>query len=252
MSRPAEQGFEKRGRGAGGALTREQFEAIRRLDTCTVSNAIETFGVRLRNEGFAGPGVRCMFPELGPMLGNAVTAQIRSSGPPVAGHAYLDRTDWWNAILSVPPPRVVVIQDIDRTPGRGGFIGEVHANILMALECVGAVTNGAVRDLPAVSAMGFSLFARNPAVSHSYVHIVAIGVPVDIAGLKVEPGDLIHADCHGVLSIPREIASEIPAVAERIRDHERKIIGLCRAPNFSIDKLLTVVRETTQTPNPKV
>jgi 4-hydroxy-4-methyl-2-oxoglutarate aldolase len=233
-------------------LTPEQWDALRRLDTCTVSNAIETFHVRLRNEGFAGPGIRCLFPELGPMLGHAVTAQIRSSGPPVEGHAYLDRTDWWNAVLSVPPPRVVVIQDIDRTPGRGGFIGEVHANILMALECVGAVTNGAVRDLPAVSAMGFPLFARNPAVSHSYVHIVSVGCAVEIAGLKVQPGDLIHADCHGVLSIPREIAPEIPAAAERIRDHERKLIGLCRAPNFSIEKLRAVVRENAQTPNARL
>jgi regulator of RNase E activity RraA len=241
-----------RARGNYPPLTREQFQAIRKLDTCVVSNAIETFSVRLRNEGFAGPGILCMFPELGPMLGNAVTAQIRSSGPPVEGHAYLDRTDWWNAILSVPPPRVVVIEDIDRMPGRGGFIGEVHANILMALECVGAVTNGAVRDLPAVSGMGFPLFARNAAVSHSYVHIVSVGGAVEIAGLKVWPGDLIHADCHGVLSIPREIAPEIPAVAERIRDHERKIIGLCRAPNFSIDKLRAVVRESAQTPSSKV
>src|ERR1051325_2387679 len=113
-----------------------QFEAIRRLDTCTVSNAIETFGVRLRNEGYADATVRCMFPHLSSMLGNAVTAKIRCSNPPTeGGHAYLERTDWWNHILSVPPPRVVVIQDTDTNPGNGAFLGEVHANILMAMDC---------------------------------------------------------------------------------------------------------------------
>jgi regulator of RNase E activity RraA len=225
-------------------LTPVQYESLRRLDTCTVSNAIETFNVRLRNEGYADSTIRCMFPQFGPIIGNAVTAKIRCSGPPVGGHAYLERTDWWNAILSIPAPRVVVIEDIDRLSGRCGFIGEVHANILTALDCVGAVTNGAVRDLPAVSAMGFPLFARNAAVSHSYVHIVSVGTPVEVGGLKVQPGDLIHADCHGVLSIPREIAAEIPSVAERIRDQERKLIGLCRAPNFSIEKLREAVKET--------
>jgi 4-hydroxy-4-methyl-2-oxoglutarate aldolase len=224
-------------------LTPDQYEALRRLDTCTVSNAIETFDVRLRNEGFTDSTVRCMFPRSASMVGNAVTAKIRCSGPPVEGHAYLERTDWWNAILAVPPPRVIVIEDIDKTPGRGALLGEVHANILAALDCVGAVTNGAVRDLAAVDAMGFYFFARNAAVSHSYVHIVSIGGPIEIGGLKVRTGDLLLGDCHGVLSVPRELAPEIPAAVERIRERERKIIGLCRAPNFSLEKLRKVVRE---------
>jgi 4-hydroxy-4-methyl-2-oxoglutarate aldolase len=226
-------------------LTPELYETLRRLDTCSVSNAIETYDVRLRNEGFADATVRCMFPHSASMVGNAVTAKIRCSGPPVEGNAYLERTDWWNLILSVPPPRVVVIEDIDKFPGSGALLGEVHANILSALDCVGAVTNGAVRDLPAVESMGFCFFARNPAVSHSYVHIVSIGGPVEIGGLKVKTGDLIQGDCHGVLSIPRELAAEIPAAVERIREKERRLIGLCRAPDFSLEKLRRLVSQRT-------
>lgn len=224
-------------------LTPNQYEALKRLDTCTVSNAIETFEVRLRNEGFTDSTVRCMFPRSASMVGNAVTAKIRCSGPPVEGHAYLERTDWWNAILAVPQPRIIVIEDIDKSPGRGALLGEVHANILAALDCVGAVTNGAVRDLPAVDAMGFYFFAKNAAVSHSYVHIVSIGEPVVVGGLKVRTGDLLLGDCHGVLSVPRDLAPEIPAVVERIRERERKIIGLCRAPNFSLEKLRRLVSQ---------
>lgn len=227
-------------------LQAQELEALRRLDTCTASNAIETLNLRLRNEGFADASVRCLFPQLAPMLGFAVTARIRCSGPPVEGHAYLERTDWWNMILSVPAPRVVVLQDVDKVPGKGALLGEVHANILSALDCVGAVTNGAVRDVPAVSTMGFHFFARNVAVSHSYAHIIGIGGPVEVGGLKVQPGDLLHGDAHGVLSVPLAAASEIPRIAERLRDKERKIIGLCRAPDFSVEKLRRVVRETLQ------
>src|ERR1051325_7415855 len=94
-------------------------EALRRLDTCTVSNAIETFEKRLRNEGFADSSVRCLFPQLGTMVGHAVTVRIRSSSPPPDAHPYLDRTDWWSFIQAVPAPRVVVIQDLDREVGLG-------------------------------------------------------------------------------------------------------------------------------------
>src|SRR5882724_1236707 len=109
--------------------------ALRRLDGCTIANAIERFDVRLRNEGFTDGRIRCLFERLAPVLGHAVTARIRSSTPPPVGHNYLDRTDWWTHINTVPAPRIVVVQDVDDTVGRGALVGEVHANILRALNC---------------------------------------------------------------------------------------------------------------------
>ena len=109
------------------------------------------------------------------MVGYAVTGKIRTAATPTVVHGCYDRTDWWNHLLTVPKPRVIVVQDIDKQPGLGAFLGEVHANILRALGCVGAVTNGAVRDLPAVEAIGFNLFAGHVAVSHAYAHIVDSG-----------------------------------------------------------------------------
>jgi regulator of RNase E activity RraA len=222
-------------------LAPEQLEAIRRLDTCTTANAIETFQTRLRNEGFADSRVHCIFPKLSPMLGYAVTVKIRCSSPPTEGGSYLDRTDWWNSILSVPAPRVVVVEDVDTNPGLGSLLGEVHANILLALGCVGAVTNGAVRDIGAVETTGFHFFAGNVAVSHAYAHIVEIGKAVEVGGLKILPGDLLHGDVHGVLSIPAEAAADIPAVAARIQSKERRLIALCRSRDFSVEKLRAAV-----------
>jgi len=168
-----------------------------------------------------------MFAHFPPMVGYAVTGTIRTAATPTVVHSYYDRTDWWNHLLAVPEPRVIVMQDIDAQPGLGAFLGEVHANILRALGCVGAVTNGAVRDLPAVEATGFQLFAGHVAVSHAYAHIVDFGSPVVVGGLTVRPGDLIHGDRHGIVSIPPEIAAEIPTVATRILETEKRIVVPC-------------------------
>jgi 4-hydroxy-4-methyl-2-oxoglutarate aldolase len=224
-------------------LTSDQLDAIRRLGTCAVANAIEVFNVRLRNEGFTWPGLRCVTGDHPPMLGYAATCRVKTENPPLTGHSYYDRTDWWDAIELLPTPRVAVIQDIDSTPGHGSSVGEVHAAILRALSCEGVVTNGSVRDVPAGSAMQFPMFARGVSVSHSYIHMVDFGEPVEICGLAIRPGDLLYGDCHGLLSIPIEIAAEIPRVADKIARERKSIIDLCRSREFSLDKLRKQVRQ---------
>jgi 4-hydroxy-4-methyl-2-oxoglutarate aldolase len=150
---------------------------------------------------------------------------------------YYDRMDWWRYIASVPSPRVMILEDLDQWPGVGAFVGELHAAIGRALNCVGCVTNGAVRDLPAVEALGFQLFAGSVAVSHSYAHIIEFGEPVEIGGLKIRSGDLIHGDRHGVQMIPLEIATQVPAEASKILEEERKLVGFCRSAEFSLEGL---------------
>jgi len=218
------------------AIPVEDFDALRRLDTCTVSNAIEAFKLRLRNAGFANSRVRCVFEDLPPMVGYAATARLRSGEPPITG-SYHDRTDWWNSILRVPAPRIAVLQDLDEPPGVGAFLGDMNAAILRALGCVGYVTNGAVRELPRVRDMGLHLFAGNVAVSHAYAHIFDFGSPVNVGGLEVHPGDLLHGDRHGLLTVPKEIAAEIPPVAARLRQGEQRVIDSCRSQEFSVEKL---------------
>jgi len=145
--------------------------------------------------------------------------------------------DWWNYVASLPEPRVMVLQDVDPKPALGAFVGVVHAAIGLALRCVGCVTNGAVRDLPAVEALGFHLFAGSLAVSHSYAHIIEFGEPVDIGGLKIRPGDLVHGDRHGVLTIPAEIAAAIPVEAAKMLAEERELTEFCASPEFSLEEL---------------
>jgi regulator of RNase E activity RraA len=222
-------------------LTPSQFEAIRQFDTCMIANAIEQFDVRLRNVGFTRPGLRCVTQRGARLLGYASTSKVRTSEPPVTGRAYLDRTDWWDSVGRLPAPRIAVIQDVDPTPGSGACLGEVHAAILKALGCGGAITNGAVRDVPAVSNLNFPLFAPFVTASHSYMHIVDYGEPVEIFGLKIQTGDLLYADCHGVISIPLEIAPQLPEAAARIQAKERKIIDFCLSPDFSTETLVKLL-----------
>ena len=219
-------------------------EAMRKLDSGTLANAIETFQKRLRNEGFVDHTVRSFCPHLEPMVGYAATLRIRGSAPPTAGGVYSDRTDWWEYLLSVPAPRIAVLEDIASRPGLGSLIGAVHMNILRALQCVGVVTNGAVRDLPAAQIAGFHYFAGNLAVSHSYVHIVEIGKPVEIGGLKIQSGNLLHGDCHGVQSIPLDIAGRIPLAAAEISAKEHAIIDICQSPDFSLEKLRAAIAKS--------
>jgi 4-hydroxy-4-methyl-2-oxoglutarate aldolase len=223
-------------------------EQLRRLSTCVVASAVETFKVRLPNTGFIHSSIHCIFKDRLPTVGYAATARIRSVRPPMEGHGfYYERTDWWNHILSIPAPRVVVIEDVDQPPGLGAFIGEVNANILLALGCVGLVTNGSVRDLEHVQLTDLQMFAGSVSVSHAYAHVFDFGCPVELGGLMIRPGDLIHGDRHGVQTIPFEIAERVPTAAHGILHRRQHLIGLCRTDNFSLDKL----REAIQAPEPK-
>ena len=218
-------------------------DGLRALDGASIANAIETFDVRLRNEGFADSSIRCLFPGLSPAVGYAATARIRCSSPPPVGHRYHDRTDWWNYIASLPAPRFVVVQDIDERRGLGGFVGSVHAHILRALECAGYMTDGSVRDIITVRDIaGLPMFATGVAVSHAFAHIVDFGGPVEVGGLRVSSGDLLFGDAHGVQSVPPSIASVLPTVVAEMKRQEQDVIQFCRSPRFSIDGLRELVR----------
>lgn len=222
-------------------LAHRYLEALRRFSTPTICNAIETFGLRRRNEGFMDSSITCRFPELGPVVGYAVTARIRASEPPAGrevGHVEL-----WSQMEKVPRPWIVVIDDLDAPHPVGSYWGEVNASVYRALGAVAAITNGGVRDLPEVRALGFQLFSACVLVSHAYVHVVEAGAPVTVGGLTVRPGDLLHGDQHGVTSIPWEAAPELAARAEAIEAAERRLIDYARSPECTVEGLARLYPE---------
>ncbi|HEY7201210.1 MAG TPA: RraA family protein [Candidatus Dormibacteraeota bacterium] len=220
-------------------LDPQVLEALRRYDSPTLSNAIEAFDIRPRDEGFASMDIRCLFPDLGVMVGYAATATIRARGQ---GEGDGDHSRLWALVRSLPEPRVVVVQDLDDPPGHGAMWGEVQSSIYKALGCEGTVTDGCVRDLKEVHDMGFHFFARGPGVSHAYVRLESVGEPVHVGGLTIRPGEVVHADQHGVLLIPRDVAAELPAAADRIIEREQEFIRWVRSAEFDPDRLAEMRR----------
>jgi regulator of RNase E activity RraA len=223
-------------------LTAQQIQALRAITSPSIANAIETFNVRPREEGNLSSDIRALFPELGPVVGHAVTAVVRAERGPVEGHR-ASVFGWWDFVQTIPAPRVVVVHDLDDPRGQGAQWGEVQANIHRALGCVGVVTDGSVRDLGEVRALGFQFCAAHVSVSHANVHMVDFGIPVKVGGVWIKPGDLLHGDQHGVLTIPHEIAAGIPEAVARVEAAERRIIGVCQAPDFTAERLKAVYRE---------
>jgi len=217
-------------------------DALRKISSPSIANAIETFNVRPRNQGFMSSEIRCLFPELGPLIGHAVTAVIRAEPQPLEGHRS-STFGWWDYVLSIPAPRVIVVHDLDEPRGQGAQWGEVQANIHKALGAVGAITDGSVRDLDEVRALGFQFAAAHVSVSHAYVHMVDFGLPVKLGGLWVKPGDLIHCDQHGAVTIPADLVPKVADAVRRVEADERKIIEVCQSREFSADKLKELYKQ---------
>lgn len=212
-------------------------------DTCKIANAIEVLQLRLRNTGFTQPGLRCVTGGFPAILGYAVTSKVRCADPPMRGATSLDLTDWWAKLRERPRPRVAVIQDLDDQPGQGAVLSHLHAEVLRSLQCCGVVTNGAIRNIPSLAAMHFPAFACYVTMSHAYVHMVDYGVPVEILGLTIAPGDLIFADVHGVITIPQDHVEDILRVARERERRLLKIVDFCHGSDFSFNQLKAEIQE---------
>ena len=223
---------------ATGSVSLDVLEALRGFDSPTLSSAIETFSVRDRLTGFTGHRVRCFFPELGTTLGYAVTAQVdRTSPSPTVFKAPLRQLA--ELVEASAQPVVLVFQDIGPRPGYAAAFGSYGVALMQRLGAVALVCDTAVKSVNEVRGLGFQYFAIGSVVSHGYPRIVRMGVPVVVDGLYVEPGDLIHGDANGVLSIPLAIAAPLVARAGQLRAQEAEAIRFLAGPQFTLDAALT-------------
>jgi 4-hydroxy-4-methyl-2-oxoglutarate aldolase len=208
-------------------LTLAQLNELTQFDSPTVSNAIEFFGMRPRTEGCMRPTIRKVFEDNRRIVGYAATAKISAMTPPTDAQKKL-ASQYYGRVQAAPKPTLAVLQDVDPMP-TGSFWGEVQASVHRALGCAGVVTNGGVRDLEEVQAIGFEYFAACRLVSHAYVHVEAVDCPVEVGGLTVHPGDLLHADRHGVILIPSAVAPHLAEACRAAQYAEVPAISNCRA-----------------------
>ncbi len=227
-------------------LTSELIAELKSIDTPTVCNALELLVPERRGFGFTTRPLVCTRPELEPVVGIARTATIRAAHPADAGTDQAQVRDAYYAYIDGgPKPSVVVIQDLDAEPGYGSFWGEVNSNIHKGFGCDAVITNGSVRDLPDI-AEGFQMFADRIGPSHAFVHVVDFSRPVNVAGMRVCDGDVIHADQHGAVVIPHGVCGEVREAANLISRREHVIIAAAQQPGFDIDALRRAQREAAQ------
>lgn len=217
-------------------------EYLKTVDTPTLCNAIELLGLRKHHEGFTPLELRCLFPEMGRMIGYAVTAQVETytEMEPRDNRLFLDL---YSQLAQGPKPGVIVLQEIGGLGNYAAHAGEVMSSIFHRLGAVGLVSDCGVRDLPEVRRIGFHYFARGSVASHANFRIARVGVPVQICGLVIQPGDLLHGDENGLALVPKEKRDQIAAMVDRVRTREGKLLDYVRSAEFTLEGLRSHILE---------
>ena len=211
-------------------LTKAQTDFLQSIDTPTVCNLLEIVAPERRGHGYTVKHLFCPFADLPPLVGFAKTVTMRARDKVPLGDAnYMSkRLDYLDYVAAEPRPSWVVIEDLDEPAGYGACWGEVQSNVHKALGCVGTITNGSIRDIPMIPT-GFQMLAGSLSPSHAYVHVADYGVDVNVHGMKVKSGDLIHADRHGAVVVPLATIDPMQAAADKLAQREARIIEAAKS-----------------------
>lgn len=214
------------------ALDATTAEWLKKYDSPTVANAIETFKVRDRTDGYIGGYVRAMY-DAGVMVGQALTVTIGQKPGKAAGRDGY----WamWDALRQMPSPSVIVMQDVSDAPERYACAGEVMATMAKRLGAVGMVVDGGLRDLHEVQALGFHYFAAFPVVSHGNFEILDVGIPVVLDGQEIRTGDILHGDVNGIVVVPNDVLDGLEAAIGVIRDRESRFMNFIKSDDFNLE-----------------
>ena len=214
-------------------ISAETLDGLRKFDTPTVCNVIELFAVRPRSTGYMDQSIQACFPRLPPMVGLALTTEFRALSPPKSGDVYGSMDAQLECIESMDAPAVIVFQDLD-VPSAAATFGEVMCSTYKAFGAAGLITSGTGRDLDQVDALDFPAFTAGTCCSHGACHMLSVNVPVNVGGISIYPGDLLHGDCNGVTTIPLDVASEIPQACEEFMKAEAHVIDYMKAGSPTI------------------
>ncbi|EAR52884.1 hypothetical protein OG2516_10491 [Oceanicola granulosus HTCC2516] len=217
-------------------MTPELLDLLRKVDTPTVCNAIEVIEGKRGFDRFTRGTVLCSDPEAGAIVGVARTAKIAAAAPPDEAPEVIRtrRMDYYRHMATGPRPALAVVEDVDGTDAVGAFWGEINTSVHKGFGLAGAFTNGVMRDLGDLPA-GFPVIAGAVGPSHAFVHVREIGTPVTVFGLVIADGDLIHADRHGALVIPKDYVAELSAAISKMRGTEAIVLDAARKPGFDFD-----------------
>lgn len=221
----------------------ELFTHLRQFDTPTICNALEVASGKRELSGFTQQTLIAAAPGLPSIIGFARTATIRCTTPYDADERRNKQLAYYEYVAKPDQPSIAVVQDIDERPGLGAFWGEVNTHVHMGLGCVGTLTNGSMRDLDAMHP-DFQCLAGSLSPSHAWVQVVETGKPVEVFGMSVSDGDIVHADRHGAAVIPQQYLDKLPAAIDLMARREKVLLDAARHPDFGISALREAFAES--------
>ncbi|MTI02258.1 RraA family protein [Roseibium sp. RKSG952] len=218
-------------------MTPSLLTLLRKVDTPTVCNAIEVAQGKRGFDSFTRGTMLCSAPSEPAIVGYARTAKIAAVNPPSEPPEIIKerRMAYYKYMAEAPAPSVAVIEDLDYPDCIGAYWGEINTTVHKGFGMSGALTNGVMRDLGDLPD-GFSVVAGSVGPSHGFVHVREIDTPVSVFGLRVNPGDLIHADRHGALVIPPDLIEQLEAAIQKLFATERIVLDAATQPGFDFDK----------------
>jgi 4-hydroxy-4-methyl-2-oxoglutarate aldolase len=216
------------------AIPNNLIEQFKQYDSATIFNAlVRMFG--LPNEEYTDHSIRCLLPELGAVVGYAVTAEVTTNDPDSAALDWLDYYEYLEADAGLP--RIAVFKDVDSRPGRGASFGDGMATLHKRLGVVGAIVDGTVRDLAGIRKVGLPVSAWGAVPGHGAFHLTRFNAPVTAGQLRIHPGDLLMVDADGCVRIPPEHAEDILRLAAEVRAYEASIFDFYLSPTFTVQAL---------------
>ena len=222
-------------------FTAADLEALTAWDTPTICNGLEIVVPERRAVGFTVEPMLAADRRLKPIVGLARTGLIRAREAPAG--PIPPREDWYDYVAAADLPTIAVIQDIDDRPGFGAFWGEVQSTVHLALGVPGCVTNGSFRDVDML-APGFQIIGGRMGPSHAHVHMVQMNCDVNIFGMLVKSGDVVHADFHGAVVIPPDAVRQLPAAIDLVARREKVILDMARSPGFTSADMRKALRQS--------
>jgi len=214
-------------------ISRSTIEQLCDYDTALIANTIGFLDATPADQWYMSGQIQSVTPSLGPTVGVAVTCEIDTSSP--GGGPEMD--GFWRQLEqmhAMKAPAVWVVKAIGSRPEHECIIGDGMAKLLRTSGCVGLVTDGGVRDVPGLLATPLATYCRGTVIHHCALRIRATDKPVEIGGITVNPGDLIHANAEGVIKIPQGCLDKLPEKASAMRQLEHEVHRIWRRTDVSI------------------
>ncbi len=211
-------------------------DLLRDVDTPSVCNAIEVAQGKRGFDNFTRGTMLCSAPNEPAIVGYALTAKIAGLQPPEEPAEVIKerRMRYYQYMSEGQSPSVAVIEDTDFPDCISAYWGEINTTVHKGFGLSGALTNGVMRDLGDM-APGFPVVAGSIGPSHGFVHVKDIDCTVNVFGMTVNPGDLVHADRHGAVVVPAEVIDDLASALLKMIETEKLILEPARQDGFDFE-----------------